>query len=230
MTSLLLLTLEETLPDAPERTWERTAEDAAPPTRRAQVAAKPEVKPAPRTATPEATARTSQKPELSDARVAELERAIGSSTPASDTLVGKKGKSAAVMEETASGHQEGDAPVRVSKEPLLPAGESGRIVPTTPKVNPTSEPSSEGLPSEVEARAKAMGQSAGKLSVGAAQEVEAPDKPVGQGRKGSRSPEETEAEPKAPTNSRPRRVKDEEKADADAPLKDKKKPNNPYNQ
>jgi hypothetical protein len=173
---------------------------------------------------------------LSDERVAELEKAISGSRPLTNTpdnqkesvkeepalshaptnsvFVGKKGNSTNTVEETVSGHLEGDAPVRVSKEegkaPLLPAGESGPIVSTTPKVNPTNETTSEGLPSEVEARAKAIGQSAGKLSAGAAEEVETPDKPVGQGRKGTRGTEEPEAEskaePKAPANVRPRRV------------------------
>jgi tetratricopeptide (TPR) repeat protein len=212
--TLLLPTLQEVSPNAPELAGLGEVSDPAPP---AEVSPQTEGKTKPRATSPRTIARTedparmqaptgttraSKKPELSDERVAELEKAISGSSP--DTLVGKKGNSAAAVEEAASGHQEGDAPVRVSKEPLLPAGESGRIVPMTPKVNPSGELTPEGLPSEVETRAKAMGQSAGKLSAGAALEVEAPDKPAGQGRKGANN---TEADSKAPTTTRPRRVK-----------------------
>jgi hypothetical protein len=214
--TLLLPTLQEVSSNAPELAGWGEVSDPAPPAERA-LQTEGKTKPratSPRTIArteeptrvqaPTGTARASKKPELSDERVAELEKAIGSSLPVTDTLVGKKGNSAAAVEEAASGHLEGDAPVRIGKEPALPAGESGRIVPMTPKVNPSGELTPEGLPSEVETRAKAMGQSAGKLSAGAALEVEAPDKPAGQGRKGANN---TRADSKAPTTSRPRRVK-----------------------
>ncbi len=152
-----------------------------------------------------------KKTELSDERVAEIEKSISSESVVSGTPVGKKGNSTDVVEEAASGHLEGDAPVRISQtsEALLPAGESGRVVPTTPKINSqSSEFIPEGLPSEVEQRAKDIGQSAGKLSAGAAMEVEAPERPAGQGRKGTRNTEAGEDSPKARSNARPRRVKE----------------------
>ncbi len=152
-----------------------------------------------------------KKTELSDERVAEIEKSISSEPLVSGAPVGKKGNSTDVVEEAASGHLEGDAPVRVSQtsEALLPSGESGRVVPTTPKINSqSSEIAPEGLPSEVEQRAKDMGQSAGKLSAGAAMEVEAPERPAGQGRKGTRNVEASEEAPKAKSSARPRRVKE----------------------
>ncbi len=212
----LLARLEEPRRNAPELALSLPAvEDPAPPV--AIALAKPEVKTelAPTQAKAEASPELtpSKKTELSDARVAEIEKSISGEPVVSGALVGKKGNSTDAVEEAASGHLEGDAPVRVSKmpEPVLPAGESGRVVPTTPKIN-SSESPAEGLPSEVEARAKAMGQSAGKLSVGAAMEVESPDKPAGQGRKGVPASDEVEEEPKAKTNARPRRVKEDSSA------------------
>jgi tetratricopeptide (TPR) repeat protein len=156
----------------------------------------------------------SRKTELSDARVAEIEKAISGEPEESGSLVGKKGNAANAVEEAVSGHLEGDAPVRISKtpEPALPAGESGRVVPTSSRVgSQINEPVAEGLPSEVERRAKDIGQSAGKLSAGAAMEVEAPERPAGQGRKGTRSTdtEEIDEETKPKSNVRPRRVKEE---------------------
>ncbi len=187
-------------------------EDPAPPL--AVAVAKPDattetpVTNAPAAITPELT--PSRKTELSDVRVAEIEKAISGEPLVSGTLVGKKGNSTDAVEEAASGHLEGDAPVRISKmpEPVLPAGESGRVVPTTPKVSaPSSTVTPEALPSEVESRAKAMGQSAGQLSGATAMELEAPEKPAGQGRKGAR--DTAEEDPKAKTNARPRRVKED---------------------
>jgi tetratricopeptide (TPR) repeat protein len=164
-----------------------------------------------RVETPKITPRKST--ELSDTRVAEIEKAISAVPVESGSLVGKKGNAVNVVEEAANGHLEGDAPVRISKmpEPVLPAGESGRVVPTTSRVSSQgNEPAAEGLPSEVERRAKEMGQSAGKLSAGAAMEVEAPERPAGQGRKGARSTEadEIDDESKPKSNVRPRRVKE----------------------
>ena len=209
----LIALREETPRDVPELALPLLeVEDPAPPL--AAAIAKPETEPAPTNVQAAITADRSpgKKTELSDARVAEIEKAIGGNPLVNETLVGKKGNSTDAAEEAASGHLEGDAPVRVSKtpEPVLPAGESGRVVPTTPKVNAqSSEATSKGLPSEVERRAKEMGQSAGKLSAGAAMEVESPDKPAGQGRKGTRNSEEEEEEPKAKSNARPRRVKED---------------------
>jgi hypothetical protein len=144
-----------------------------------------------------------RKTQLSDSRVAEIERAINSGTSR-----GKKGNSTVAVEESASGHLEGDLPVRINKplEPILPAGESGRIANTTPKTNESNEGKSTPLPAEVELRAKTMGESAGKLSVGAAMEIDAPDKPAGSGRKGKKATDEQESISSG--NSRPRRVKE----------------------
>ncbi len=224
----LLVMLEETPRSIPEPTLSISeVEDPAPPL--SVAVAKPDVttespvsrpepkmpEPAPikAQAGPSLKLTPSKTTELSDARVAEIEKAISGEPLVSGTLVGKKGNSTDAAEEAASGHLEGDAPVRVSKtleEPVLPAGESGRVTPTTPKASAqSSEPTSEGLPFEVERRAKEMGQSAGKLSAGAAMEVESPDKSAGQGRKGTRNSEEEEEEPKAKNNARPRRVKED---------------------
>jgi hypothetical protein len=152
-------------------------------------------------------------PQLSDARVAEIEKAIsGGGSPG-----GKKGDSAEAVAESASGHLEGDAPVRIPNKPAiptLPAGESGHVTDTTPKANKNESPG-QTLPPEVELRARTIGQSAGQLSAGTAMEIEAPEKPVSGGRKGQTEPE---AEPK-PT-ARPRRVKDNpETAPAPKPIK-----------
>ena len=224
----LLVLLEETPRQGPESTLTRIeAEDPAPP---ALVAAiKPEITTEPPTITPEpkplASAPTqaqakaaitsvplpSGKTELSDQRVAEIEKAISGEPLISGSLVGKKGNSTEAIEEAASGHLEGDAPVRVIRapEPILPAGESGRVVPTTAKPGNAAP---EDLPAEVEQRAKDMGQSAGKLSAGAALEVEALDKPAGQGRKGTRNTDEVEEDTKSKSNARPRRVKQDDPA------------------
>lgn len=159
-----------------------------------------------------------QQPRLSDSRVAEIERAINGVVSG-----GKKGNSAAAIEEAASGHTEGDAPVRVGKplDPVLPSGESGHISSTTPKVNEGNEQgASRGLPVEVEQRAKTMGQSAGQLSAGAAMEIEVPEKSAG-GRKGRPN---DEAAPKPAEGARPRRVTDKPAA---APPKENKKPDTP---
>lgn len=201
--------LEETPHNVPELALSMAeVEDPAPPLAKAL---EPAPTPAKAAVTPEPM--PSKKTELSDARVAEIEKSISGEPVVSGTIVGKKGNSTDVVEEAASGHREGDAPVRVSKtmpEPVLPAGESGRVVPTTPKMSTqSSESTSEGLPSEVERRAKDMGQSAGKLSAGAAMEVEAPEKPAGQGRKGVRNLEEEEEAPKPKSSARPRRVKED---------------------
>lgn len=222
-----LALLEETPRNVPELALSLSeVEDPAPPP--ADAVAKPDVttdapvttpepkmtEPAPTKAKAKAASRPglipSKKTELSDTRVAEIEKSISGEPPVNGSLVGKKGNGTDVAEEAASGHLEGDAPVRVSKtsEPVLPAGESGRVVPTTPKVNIQSrETTPEGLPSEVESRAKALGQSAGRLSAGAAMEVESPDNPAGQGRKGARTADEVEEDSKAKSNVRPRRVK-----------------------
>ncbi len=206
---------EESPRNGPELTLSLSeVEDPTPPPAavvKAEIAPEPRVsEPAPvKVQTPEFT--PSKSTELSDARVAEIEKAISGEPVASGSLVGKKGNATNAVEEAASGHLEGDAPVRISKMPelMLPAGESGRVIPTTSKVPAQSNESmSEGLPSEVERRAKEMGQSAGKLSAGAAMEVEAPEKPAGQGRKGARNSEEVDEENKPKSNARPRRVKD----------------------
>lgn len=242
-TALLLPLEDETLRNLPELTLAFLEEEnPAPPKPVAEVAAKTNATPEPTTTTPETNllkketeaipppqqssvvavdakeitkeveAPTVNKAQLSDARVAELEKAIsGTGKP-----VGKKGDSVAVVEESLSGHLEGDAPVRVAKapEPILPAGESGRVVPTVPKVDtPSDEPKSEGLPAEVESRAKAMGQSAGQLSADAAMEVDVPNRPAGQGRKGTRSADE----PKPKVNVRPRRVADKDEDEKPKP-------------
>ncbi len=160
--------------------------------------------------------------QLSDSRVAEIEKSINKGTSG-----GKKGDSSNAREESVSGHIEGDVPIRIGRplEPVLPSGESGHIADTTPKAtNANSEDKSKELPAEVEQRAKTMGQSAGKLSVGAAMEIEAPDKPAGGGRKGIVNP--TGTADKAASGARPRRVKETEKSTEDPPM-DKKKPNNP---
>lgn len=158
-----------------------------------------------------------QKTQLSDSRVAEIERAINGTSPG-----GKKGDRTEATEESVSGHIEGDVPVRISKPitPPLLSGESGHIADTSPKVNPiNTEEKSGTLPAEVEQRAKTMGQSAGKLSAGAALEIEAPDKPAGGGRKGMANT--TEQGPPSSTGARPRRVKDKSE---EAPTPKPRKP------
>jgi tetratricopeptide (TPR) repeat protein len=193
-----------------------------------------EVVPTPAAPAPARQNKASQKTQLSDARVAEIEKAI-----AAGLRGGKKGDGAAAKEESAIGHIEGDIPVRSAKPlpPVLPAGESGHVAATTPKVSkenqPNLAPKSEPLPSEVEQRAKTIGQSAGKLSVDTAMELDSAEKPAGRGRKGAPEtavPQRTEADNKAKSNARPRRVKDPEKPDenpaAETPSKDKKKSGN----
>jgi tetratricopeptide (TPR) repeat protein len=193
-----------------------------------------EVVPTPAAPAPARQNKAAQQTQLSDARVAEIEKAI-----AAGLRGGKKGDGAAAKEESAIGHIEGDIPVRSAKPlpPVLPAGESGHVAATTPKVSkenpPTLAPKSEPLPSEVEQRAKTMGQSAGKLSVDTALELDAAEKPAGRGRKGAPEtavPQRTEADDKTKGNARPRRVKDPEKLDenpqAETPSKDKKKSGN----
>ncbi|HEX4949044.1 MAG TPA: tetratricopeptide repeat protein [Blastocatellia bacterium] len=226
MPSALLAVLEVTAHEMTEPTvLLEEVEDPAPPAPSVSVAAKTSEEdattPGRNTSAPEQTkavaptepsAAPSRTTNLSDARVAEIEKMISGGTAPG----GKKGDSKDALEEAASGHIEGDAPVRISKpatpvlEPVLPAGETGRVLPTTPKVNGRrDEPATEGLPSEVEARAKAMGQSAGKLSAGAAMEVDVPERPAGGGRKGTRKIDEPEKEPTPTPNARPRRVKEE---------------------
>ncbi|MBS1811659.1 MAG: tetratricopeptide repeat protein [Acidobacteria bacterium] len=158
-----------------------------------------------------------QKTQLSDSRVAEIEKAINRGSSG-----GKKGDSADAIEESASGHIEGDTIVRPGKpvEPIPLLGESGHITDTTPKANKINdEGNPRSLPVEVEQRAKTIGQSAGKLSVGAAMEIETPEKPAGGGRKGIK-PNEQESTP-----ARPRRVKENE-TPTEEPPRDPKKPHN----
>lgn len=150
------------------------------------------------------------KRELSDARVAELERAIESSTAAPG---GKKGDLGTAVEASASGHVEGDAPVRIPVKSLaveLPAGDSGHAENGVKQGGITRENQPEALPLEIEKRASALGESSGKLSVGAALEIEAPEKPGGTGRKGLKDSEETQpaTEPDKVKSVRPRRVKE----------------------
>ena len=97
------------------------------------------------------------KRELSDARVAELERAIESSTAAPG---GKKGDLGTAVEASASGHVEGDAPVRIPVKSLaveLPAGDSGHAENGVKQGGITRENQTEALPSEIEKRASALG-------------------------------------------------------------------------
>jgi hypothetical protein len=105
-------------------------------------------------------------------------------------------------------------------EPVLPAGESGHSKEALPK---TPERGNENivapLPAEVEMRAKSMGESAGKLSVGAAMEIEAPDKPAGGGRKGVRKTNQ-EQDGSSTRSTRPRRVQD--KPEGALPAKSRK--------
>ena len=180
---------------------------------------KPEAEPVAAPTHQAAKQATPPKTQLSDSRVEEIEKAINAGSSG-----GKKGDSTDAVEESASGHREGDAPVRISQPlvPVLPSGESGHIADTTPKAGLINdEGKTRSLPVEVEQRARTIGQSAGKLSVGAAMEIEAPDKPTGSGRKGITNPTEEE---KAATGARPRRVNEKPTA---APPKDKKPPHNP---
>lgn len=206
----VLPTLEDTSNPVPEFALSRSETDDPAPYVVAIV--KPETE-APVTPTPLRKGKSvPTKTQLSDSRVAEIEKAI-------EGRSGKKGDKADAVEESASGHIEGDAPVRISQpiEPILPSGESGHISGTLPKANNTShEDGSKVLPGDVEQRAKTIGQSAGKLSVGAAMEIEAPEKPAGGGRKGITNT--TDQEGNSPNNTRPRRVEDKPK--------DKKKPSN----
>ena len=154
--------------------------------------------------------KTESATALSDARAAEIEQAIEASRIAAG---GKKGDSVSAVNDSASGHSEGDSlPVRASANPVtaMPKaaiGESGHSE-MQPKNIP--KPEVDLQPGELERRASDMGKTSGKLSVEAASEIGIPDKPVGGGRKGN--PENAEAD--LPVNqekkpgTRPRRVKD----------------------
>ncbi|MBL8203388.1 MAG: tetratricopeptide repeat protein [Blastocatellia bacterium] len=212
--NLLVSSLEEMPRYLPEQMLSfLETEDSAPPAASATTAARSNATTEPLVTAQETTLpKTATTTELSDARVAEIEKAIGGGAVVSGAIVGKKGNATAATEEAASGHLEGDVPLRISKtpDPGLPTDESGRVIPTTPKV--TAPGTAEGLPVEVELRAKAMGQSAGKLSAGAALEVEA-EKPAGQGRKGTRNADDVEEDKdknKDKITVRPRRVKEDE--------------------
>lgn len=212
--NLLVSSLEDLPRHLPEQVLSfLETEDSAPPVASATTAARSNATTEPPVIIQETTIpKTVTTTELSDARVAEIEKAIGGGAVVSGAIVGKKGNASAATEEAVSGHLEGDVPLRTSKtpDPGLPTDESGRVVPTTPKV--MAPGTAEGLPVEVELRAKAMGQSAGKLSAGAAMEVEA-EKPAGQGRKGTRNTDDVEEDKdkdKDKITVRPRRVKEDE--------------------
>ncbi len=147
---------------------------------------------------------------LSDARASEIEQAIEASKIAAG---GKKGDITSAVNDSISGHSEGDSlPVRASANPVVAMpktaiGESGHSE-TQHKIVP--KPEVELQPGELERRASDMGKTAGKLSVEAANEIDIPDKPVGVGRKGNT--ENVEPDPpvkeEKKSGTRPRRVKE----------------------